>query len=1314
MAKPQIQTSFAAGELSPSLWGHVDFAKFAIGASTSRNLWTNYRGGAWSRAGTEFVGFSKQTVNNIASGYIYFPSNPSPGDTITLNGVVFEFVASGATIYQFNIGVNAGGTIALAVLALNTNSTYTSNALLNGATYSDSGGSTTDYLIVTWKSPGPAGNIYRLAADAPAVVSGPTLSGGGSVAPRLVTFQFNLNQGLVLEFGARYMRVIDQGAFVVTDSGSISNITKANPAIVTQASHGYSSGDWWYPSGCAGMTQVNGRQFVITVLNVNTFSLQDVYGNNIDSTGYGTYTGSGTGSIIYELATPYAAADIPFLKFSQSADVMSLCLVNQQTGVEYQSYDLRRLANDNWQLVAVNPSSGATSAPTNATAVATVHSTTSMGGMTDYQYQVTAIDADTLRESVASNIADEPDSVDISAYQGSIVVTWDAVPGAAYYNVYKALPAVNTTVPTGSLFGYAGQVFGARFVDSNISADLQQVPPLHRNPFAVGQIIDVDITSAGSGLGGPISTSDPGTVTVTTSTGSGMTGYGVIEGGEMLAFVVTYGGENYQPTDTIAFSDGAGTKATGSIHFASNPSPGDTATLNGRLFTFVASGGTASNYQVNIGGNAGGTISLWVINLQNSATYLADTLLNVASYTDSGGGATDDIQIEYNIAGSIGNSYTLAASVATPSGATLSGGTGGVSPTGDLVIGPTEGNYPGVVGYVQQRRVYAYSLNNPDTYWMSQPGDFLNFDVRIPTIDSDAITGTPWSVQVDGIQFMIPLLGGMIMLTGQAAYQVMGQGGSPTAPQPITPSSQQALPQAFNGCHFHVPPVQIDYDIYYLQAKGSVIRSLAYNFWINVFTGVDITYLSSHLFSPYQISTMSWCEEPYKLMWAVRSDGVLLCLTAVKSQEVMAWTRHDTQGKFVGSTSVIEPPVDALYLVTQRFFDDDEPFFIERMNDRIWPNIEDVWCVDCALSYPPTAIDPATMRFSSARGLGQPVDYVDLVGGAGYGQNTTAEVIDPTGSGCTVSLDINVTTGAIEDITFAGGTGYTDPVLQFTDPDNQLTSPASARVVLDNSVTVTTDTAVISISYLGAVVRAGGGIVQLTEYVSATEFVGQVISPILQVVYGVDDDDRPLPFDPGEWTLTVPTTTVTGLWHLVGQTVTGVADGTPIDPQVVAANGTITLAAPASAITVGLAFLPQLQSLYLVDDGGVTQQGRRKNLGAATVRVEASGSFEVGANQPDGSALSPMRVAVRWTNMEAAEIDTVGLSQPPYGTADILDTTYVRAAPLLTGDVRVQVAGGFAKPGQVAVQQPLPLPLQVLAFVPEVDTGDDPEMRGGK
>lgn len=1316
MAKPQIQTSFAAGELSPSLYGHVDFAKFAIGCATSRNMWTNYRGGAWSRAGTEFVGFSKQTILNVATGFIHFPSNPSPGQGIILNGVAFTFVSGAPSGQEFTIGLSAGGTIALAVIRLNT--VFSTNPLLNGATYSDSGGSTEDDLIVTWNSPGPAGNTYRLVADSPATVSGPTLSGGGSTPPLLVTFQFNLNQGLVLEFGENYMRVIDRGAFVVTDEGAITAATKSSPATITQVAHGYTSGFWVFIDDVQGMTELNGRTFIITVTGVDTYQLFDVYGDPINSTGYTTYATGGTGSKVYELETPYDAVDLPFLKYTQSADVMSLCLVNQQTGTEYNTYDLGRLANDDWELNAVNftPPIGP---PLNVAADATtVWTTTSVSGMTDYQYVVTSIDFDTGRESVASNIGDAPDSVDISAQSGSIVITWDPVVGAEYYNIYKALPAVSSTVPDGSLFGFCGQVFGQRFVDSNIGQDMSTVPPLHRNPFAIGAIIGVTITDPGSSLVGPISTSTPGTVAVTTATGSGMTGYMVIEGGEAKSFVVTFGGEEYEDTDTIAFADGSGVQATGYIDFSvsGNPTAGDTVTLNGRVFTFVnppggwPNAGHFSDYTIAILFDLQSTLINIVDALTTGTTYLADTSLNVASYTNT----TVRLEITYNIGGTIGNAYTLAASAANTgvSSATLTNGAGDF-PSGTLIFGEMEGTFPSVVGYVQQRRTYASTKNNPDTYWMSQPGDFLNFDSRIPTLDSDAIVGAPWSVQVDGIQFMIPLLGGMIMLTGQAAYQVTGQGGSPTNPQPITPSSQQALPQAFNGTHYAVRPVQIDYDIYYLQAKGSVIRNLSYNFWINVFTGVDITYLSSHLFSPFTIKTMSWCEEPYKLLWAVRSDGILLCLTNVKSQEVMAWTRHDTQGKFSGSTSVIEPPVDALYVVTQRYFDDNEPFIIERMNDRLWADAEDVWCFDCGLAYPRPE-PQATLRVNSARGLGQPVDYADLEGGLGYGPNTTAAISDPTGTGCTVTLVIDGS-GTITDVNFSGGTGYTNPVLEFDDPDNLFTEPASARVVLNNFVTCTLDAHLFTIGDEGSIIRCGGGIVELTSYISATEIDGQVIAPILQVVYDTADEDRPLPFDPGQWTLTAPTTTVTGLWPLVGQEVVGVADGSPIDPQTVAIDGTITLAVGASAIQIGLAFRPQLQSLYLVDDGGVTQQGRRKNIGAVTVRVESSGGFETGTNQPDGAAQSPMRVSVPWVGMEPAAVDGFGLGQRPYGTAEISGTAYVRPTPLYTGDVRVPTGGGFQKPGQVACQQMLPLPLQILAFVPEVDSGDDPEMqRGGQ
>ncbi len=55
MAQPLIQTSFTAGEISPTLWGQVDLRRYQTGAAVARNFWVDYRGGLFSRPGTALV-----------------------------------------------------------------------------------------------------------------------------------------------------------------------------------------------------------------------------------------------------------------------------------------------------------------------------------------------------------------------------------------------------------------------------------------------------------------------------------------------------------------------------------------------------------------------------------------------------------------------------------------------------------------------------------------------------------------------------------------------------------------------------------------------------------------------------------------------------------------------------------------------------------------------------------------------------------------------------------------------------------------------------------------------------------------------------------------------------------------------------------------------------------------------------------------------------------------------------------------------------------------------------------------------------------
>lgn len=1081
MAVPFIRTAFSAGELTPSLWGHVDFAKFAIGASTLRNMFVSYRGGAYSRAGTKFVGFSKQT--------------------------------------------------------------------------------------------------------------------GRTVPPRMITFQFSINQGRALEFGNFYMRVIVDGAYVTAPFQNITAITQAADCTLTIPAHGYQIGEWVAIAGCQGMTQLNGQTYVIVGATTNTITIADVFGNVINSSAFGAYTGGGTAAEIYTLSTPWGEQDLDWLKLTQSADVMSICCWNQQSGTSYAAYDLARQADNSWTLTQINPQ------PT-ISAPAACSASPSSAGSTDFQYVVTAVNPVDRTESIASPIGDSPNSVDIASTLGSITVTWDAVNTVTEYKVYKATPVYNGTVPAGALFGYAGTSAGVQLVDDNITPDFTTTPPLYTNPFAPGSISSVDVTNNGSaivGLGW----------TINTASGSGFAGYPILLGGGLFGFVVTNPGENYKSTDTITFTVSSGTPPRGTIN-----------------------------------------------------------------------------------------------------------------------VGPNSGTYPSVVTYFQQRRVYASSPNDPDTYWMSVPGSFTNFSTRTPTISSDAITGTPWSVEVNGIQFMIPMPGGLVVLTGLQAWQLTGTGGSSLNPQPITPSSQQAQPQGFNGCNPTVAPVQIAFDIIYIQAKGSIVRDLAYNFFVNIYTGTDLTVLSSHLFTGYTLTSTAWCEEPYKVIWYVRNDGILLSETFLKDQDVNAWGRHDTQGLFVSICNVVEPPVDALYCAVQRYTPqsiaaNQNCYMVERMDNRLWETVEDVWAVDAALQLAQPEPN-ATLSADYAGGIGKLTGVTNLVGGANYSNATTAQVVDlnpltgeATGLGSGAVPTLTIVAGVITAVTFAGGSqgsNYRYPKLIIEDPSGS-GSGASANPVLDNTVTLTASAAIFSAGSVGQVIRAGGGCAVVTQYVSTTEVKGLMRTPMVQVIpnsgttanpYGM-----PVPQPSGSWTMTTPVAQVTGLNHLIGMSVTGLYDGQVLTPTTVANDGSVTLpgGATASSITIGLGYTAQVQSLYLNEPGPSTIQGQRKSVKAVTVRAELSRSYQLGANQPDGSVQSPIQIAPPWSNMvnapDAGQATYLPLAPYPYLAAGSLTPPL----PLLTADQRAPVTGGFKKPGQVAVQQTNPLPLQVLALIPEVLPGDQAELK---
>ena len=142
----------------------------------------------------------------------------------------------------------------------------------------------------------------------------------------------------------------------------------------------------------------------------------------------------------------------------------------------------------------------------------------------------------------------------------------------------------------------------------------------------------------------------------------------VLTAGTLDSIELVAGGSGYTAgTYNLGFLGGGIPGATGSITFTVNPSNLDTITLNGQIWTFTT-GAPGANKTVIQVGNLAATLTQLVSDLMASS----NALIDVATYT-----ATPTVlNIAYYTGGTAGNAYALAASVATPSGAFLTGGSG--------------------------------------------------------------------------------------------------------------------------------------------------------------------------------------------------------------------------------------------------------------------------------------------------------------------------------------------------------------------------------------------------------------------------------------------------------------------------------------------------------------------------------------------------------------------------------------------------------------------------------------------------------------
>jgi len=259
-------------------------------------------------------------------------------------------------------------------------------------------------------------------------------------------------------------------------------------------------------------------------------------------------------------------------------------------------------------------------------------------------------------------------------------------------------------------------------------------------------------------------------------------------------------------------------------------------------------------------------------------------------------------------------------------------------------------NQPATVGFYQQRKMFANTNENPQTLWATQTAIYDSLRKSRPSRDDDSLEFTIAARQINEIRHIIPV-NGLVLGTAGGIWRVTeGQD------EVLTPDTVGVKIQSYRGMSY-VAPIIVGDSIIFVQEKGSRVRDTGYEFTDDKFKGNDISLMSEHLFEGYTIDDMTYAEEPYSIVWMIRSDGTLLSLTYQKEHEVWGWTHHVTDGVFESVTSITEDGRDAVYVIVKRTIDGSTVRYVERLEARNWATAVDAFCVDCGLTYDGVAAD---------------------------------------------------------------------------------------------------------------------------------------------------------------------------------------------------------------------------------------------------------------------------------------------------------------------------------------------------------------------
>jgi len=219
--------------------------------------------------------------------------------------------------------------------------------------------------------------------------------------------------------------------------------------------------------------------------------------------------------------------------------------------------------------------------------------------------------------------------------------------------------------------------------------------------------------------------------------------------------------------------------------------------------------------------------------------------------------------------------------------------------------------YPTTVTFFRERLVFSRDA----TVWFSVSADFENFVTEINGVTT-ADSGFERTLSSDGVNAIRWMSPGDVLLVGTAGdeWAIV----EATTSDPFGPENCKAQRQSKYGSN-RVQPQRVGSDTLFVQKANRKVRAMAFRFEEDGFESPDITKYAHHIPKP-GIVDMAFQQEPWSIVWAVRSDGKLVGCTFDREHDVVAWHRHPMTGASVECVETIPAPDgsrDDLWLIAR-------------------------------------------------------------------------------------------------------------------------------------------------------------------------------------------------------------------------------------------------------------------------------------------------------------------------------------------------------------------------------------------------------------